>query len=65
MPAKSKDDVDWETVNKLTLNPDFCAFLKRVRNDISTREVRKEEYDEVKTREELLAVYEKFAPKTQ
>lgn len=65
LPAKSKDDVDWETVNKLTFNPDFCAFLKRVKNDISTREVRKEEYDEVKTREDLLAVYEKFAPKTQ
>ncbi|MHB1000368.1 MAG: HTH domain-containing protein [Armatimonadota bacterium] len=55
LPARSKDSVDWETVNKLTINPDFSKFLKRVKNDISTREVRKEEYDMVRSKEDLIA----------
>lgn len=60
LPAKVKENVDWETANKLTINPDFSAFLKRVKNDISTREVRKEEYDAIKSKEELLAISEKW-----
>ena len=57
LPAKQKEEVDWETVNKLTLNPDFSKFLKRVDNDFKIREVRKEEYDEVGTREAILATF--------
>lgn len=65
LPAQSKDYIDWETVNKLTINPDFREFLRRVKNDISTREVRREGYDEVKTRDDLLAAYEKLMSKSQ
>lgn len=45
------------------MNPDFSSFLKRVKNDISTKEVRKEEYDEVRSRDELLEINEKFIAK--
>jgi len=58
LPARSRDNVDWETANKLTMNPDFSKFLKRVKNDIATREVRKEEYDEVKNRDELMSAHD-------
>ncbi|AFY60611.1 HTH domain-containing protein [Synechococcus sp. PCC 6312] len=48
-PAKAKDFVDWETVNKLAkLNPDFKGFLERIKRDIETREVREELYDKFK-----------------
>lgn len=54
-PARSKDSVDWETVNKLAVvNPDFCEFLKRVKTDLASREIRKEMYDPVLDREELI-----------
>lgn len=54
-PARSKDLVDWETVNKLAgMNPDFLEFLKRVKVDMSSREKRKEMYDHVLEREELI-----------
>jgi hypothetical protein len=29
-PARSKEVLDWDTINKLTINPDFEAFLKRI-----------------------------------
>jgi hypothetical protein len=53
-PARSRDSVDWDTVNKLTINPGFTDFLKRIRNDVSSKEIRGEWYDRVLTREELL-----------
>ncbi len=54
-PARSKDSVDWETVNKLAaINPDFREFLKRVKTDLTSREIRKEMYDPVLDREDLL-----------
>lgn len=61
LPANSKDVVDWDTVNKLSaLNPDFRDFLKRIQNDIKTREVRKELYDSVlEKKEELVALFSK------
>jgi hypothetical protein len=53
-PARQKDYLDLETVNKIAeINPDFSNFLKQVRNDISIREIRKEKYDKVKHFEEL------------
>ena len=59
-PAKSRDLVDWETVNKLSrMNSDFREFLKRVKIDISSKEVRKELYDRVLDREELLKIVKK------
>ncbi len=59
-PAKSKDYIDWETVNKLSgMNSDFSEFLKRVKNDISSHEVRKEMYDKVYEKEVLVKSLEK------
>jgi len=55
LPAKSKDTIDWDTVNKLSsINPDFRDFLKRIRIDMTSREVRKEMYDSVLDKDELL-----------
>jgi len=53
-PARSKDAIDWETINKLTLNPDFRDLLKRIKIDISSREVRREMYDPVVEKDELV-----------
>jgi hypothetical protein len=54
LPAKSKDVIDWDTVNKLSsINPDFHEFLKRIRVDMTSREVRKEMYDTVLGKNEL------------
>lgn len=55
LPAKAKDIIDWDTVNKLSsINPDFRDFLKRIRIDMTSREVRKEMYDSVLDKDELL-----------
>jgi hypothetical protein len=53
-PARFREALDWDAINKLTLNPDFDSFLKRVTNDIVTKEIRKEKYDKVSTTEGLL-----------
>lgn len=52
-PARFKEYLDWDTVNKLTINPDFKEFLKRIKIDISSKEIRKEKYDKILTKEEL------------
>ena len=58
LPARYKETVDWDTINKLTqLNPDFEAFLKRIKTDYTTREIRREKYDPVPSREELLSKF--------
>lgn len=55
LPARPRDSVDWETINKLaTINPDFSEFLKRIKMDISSREVRREKYDPVLDKDELV-----------
>ncbi len=46
-PAKTSEHLDWETINKLTMNKDFTEFLKRVNNDLKSREIRKEWYDSI------------------
>ncbi|MBM7702101.1 COG2958 family protein [Metabacillus iocasae] len=54
-PAKPKKDIDWETVNKLCKeNPDFSKFIKRIRNDLNTKEIIREHYDKLYTSEQLL-----------
>jgi hypothetical protein len=54
-PARSSQNLDWETINKLTaMNRDFQQFLKRVRIDLTSNEIRKEQYDAVEEEEELL-----------
>ena len=55
LPAKVKEVVDWDTVNKLSgINPDFREFLRRIRIDMTSREVRKELYDPVMDKDELM-----------
>jgi len=54
-PAKRKEELDWDTINKLASdNPDFKEFLRRVSIDLSTREPRVESYDRLLTKEELV-----------
>jgi hypothetical protein len=37
------------------MNPDFREFLKRIKTDISSQEIRKEKYDKVIDKEALQA----------
>jgi hypothetical protein len=55
--AKSKDHLDWESMNKLCINTDFQEFLKRIKNDLTINEIHKAQYDNVLSTEELI---EKF-----
>jgi hypothetical protein len=55
-PARAKDYLDWETINKLSsMNTDFQDFLRRVKADLSSQEVRKEMYDRILSSDELIA----------
>lgn len=55
LPAEHKNELDWDTVNKLANeNPDFREFLKRIKIDLSSKEIRKEKYDRVYKSEELI-----------
>jgi hypothetical protein len=54
-PARYKENLDWETINKLyKMNPDFQNFIKRVNKDFERKEIIYERYDKVLSREELL-----------
>lgn len=53
-PAKSKDTLDWESMNKLCINTDFQDFLKRIKNDLTINEIHKAQYDKVLPTEELI-----------
>lgn len=47
-PADTRENLDWETLNKLTaMNTDFRNFVKRVGIDILSNEIRKEKYDKI------------------
>ncbi len=49
-PARLRDSIDWETINKLCdLNPDFAKFLQDVRIDVESKRIFRSEYDEVIT----------------
>jgi uncharacterized protein len=58
-PARQKEYLDWDTINKLTLNQDFVEFLNRVKKDLNSKEVRKERYDAVLTSELLIQKFGK------
>jgi hypothetical protein len=46
--AKSKSQLDWETMNKLSLqNEDFRQFLKDVKIDFDSKRIHKSEYDAI------------------
>ena len=54
IPAREREFVDIETMNRLAqANRNFKEFLRRIKTDLSSREVRKERYDRVFTVEEL------------
>lgn len=57
LPAESREFIDWDTVDKLMMNPDFKEFIGRVKNDISSKEVRDEKYDEIKEIESLIKFF--------
>ena len=53
-PAKTRESLDWETINKLaTMNKDFNSFVKRIRIDLKSNEIRKEKYDKVLSDDQL------------
>lgn len=54
-PAKFKNSLDWDTINKIsTQNPDFRQFLKRVKNDLTNKEIIKSMYDKVYESDKLI-----------
>ena len=60
LPPRINEVVDWDTVNKLaSMNPDFKEFLKRIKIDMNSREVRKEMYDKVVDRDKLISTFSK------
>lgn len=59
LPARTRGVLDWETINKLTLNRDFKEFLKRIKNDLASNEIRQEEYDQIFEPEELVRMINK------
>lgn len=47
-PAKVKDYLDWETINKLCdQNPDFRKFVEDVRIDFDSKRIHRSEYDSI------------------
>jgi hypothetical protein len=54
-PARFRENLDWETINKLTMNSDFKRFLDRIKTDVGSDEVRDEWYDKVLSEEDLVA----------
>ena len=52
-PARLQESLDWESINKLCANPDFKDFIQRVKNDLSSREVRNEWYDKILSSDQL------------
>ncbi len=61
LPARHKNDLDWDTINKLVEeNPDFREFILRIKNDLSTKEVIKEKYDRIFNPEDLIRKIQKY-----
>ena len=58
-PAKFREYLDWDTMNKLAMNSDFKEFLVRITKDIAGKEFRTEWYDRVFEREALLKTLQK------
>jgi uncharacterized protein len=46
-PAKYREALDWETINKLTMNSDFKEFISTVKIDITSKKIHEKEYDQV------------------
>ncbi|MGC9777800.1 MAG: hypothetical protein HZR80_00995 [Candidatus Heimdallarchaeota archaeon] len=54
LPATFKEYLDWDSIDKLSLNSDFADFLERVKKDLIVSEVREEGYDKVFESEDLI-----------
>lgn len=52
-PSKYREALDWETINKLTMNNDFKEFITTVKIDITSKRIHKKEYDLVSDIEAL------------
>lgn len=46
-PAKYREALDWETINKLAMNSDFKEFISTVKIDVTSKKIHKKEYDPV------------------
>ncbi len=47
-PARSRDIIDWDTLNRLTVeSPDFKHFITDIKNGIVIKKANKNDYDEV------------------
>ena len=47
-PARPKNDLDWETMNKIcSQNIDFKKFLRDVKNNFVSKQIYKSEYDKI------------------
>ena len=55
VPARRRDPMDWDALNKLAMNKDVQTLLKRINKDLQTKEIRKEDYDKILGPEELIA----------
>ena len=53
-PAKSRKNLDWETINKLTMTSDFTEFISTVKIDISSKKIHKKEYDPILDAEKMI-----------
>ncbi len=62
LPARTRVVLDWETINKLTMNKDFTQFLKRINNDLKSREIIKEKYDKIVEKDGLMANFRPRKP---
>ncbi len=51
--AKTKEHLDWETINKLTMNNDFKEFIDTVKIDLASKKIHKKEYDLVEELDNL------------
>jgi len=53
-PAREREYVDIDTMNKIAqINDNFKEFLKRVKIDVTSKEIRKEKYDKIYSLEQL------------
>jgi hypothetical protein len=47
--------IDIETMNKITqVTPNFKEFLKQIKSDLTTKEIRKEKYDKIYDIDDLI-----------
>lgn len=54
-PARERESVDWDALNKLAaMNKDVEDLLVRIKNDLQTQEVIQEKYDPLRTGQELV-----------